>query len=271
VAIGPASPVGPAPPYDTFESVLNLTRVRINDAIVSLGGEVLTDNQPFTQEMAWAGWRALQGFLANTGMRRFRKRCILTGFPVVGNLDPSSETLLNWTFFYDGQSYFYPPQYLVLPQDFILPLEVRERVAGSNRPFLPMAMAVDGRLQQGRKRPFNSEWNWSDDGLYMPGSTNQMDLEIWYASYLPDPVTMGDVPWYQQPVPIMRAKNALANYIAAEFAAPRGDMDAATFIDAAEKDATLIFNVEVSMKQRVNVSRKGFSGRHRGAGRSCRY
>ena len=50
-------------PYDTIESVLNLARVRINDAIASIQGDILKDNQPFTLEMANAGWRTLQEFL----------------------------------------------------------------------------------------------------------------------------------------------------------------------------------------------------------------
>jgi hypothetical protein len=41
-------------------------------------------------------------------------------------------------------------------------------------------------------------------------------------------------------------------------------MDAATFIAQAEQDARLNFNVDVRMKQRVNVSRRGHSGRNRG-------
>lgn len=258
--IGVATP----PPYDTVDSILNTTRTRINDAIVALGGEVLTDTQPFTQEMSNTGWRKLQSFLANKGMSRFRKRCVLSAFPVVGTQDPASETLLNWSWFYDGVSYFYPPETQVLPQDLIQPLTIGERITGTNATFTPMSMATDGQLPDWRKRGWNGWWDWRDDGLYMPGSRYSMDLQIWYSAYLPDFITIGNLPWYQQPVPIMRCKSALANYIAAEFAAPRGDMDAATFIAQAEQDARLNFNVDVRPKQRVNVSRRGFSGRNRG-------
>jgi hypothetical protein len=263
----PVVPVGPTAPYDIVDSVLNTTRTRVNDAIVSLGGEVLTDNQPFTQEMTNTGWRKFQSFLANKGMSRFRKRCLLSGFPVVGTQDPASETLLNWSFFYDGVSYFFPgtaKPVQVLPQDFIQPLTVGERITGTNATFTPMSMASDGMLPDWRKRGWNGWWDWRDDGLYMPGSLYSMDLQIYYAAFLPDFTTQATLQWYQQPVPVMRCKSALANYIAAEFAAPRGDMDAATFIAQAEQDARLNFNVDVRAKQRVNVSRRGFSGRNRG-------
>lgn len=256
--------VGPAAPYDSVNTVLNTARTRINDAIVSLGGEVLTNNQPFTQQMTITAWRKLQAFLANNGMGRFRKRCVLSGFPVVGSQDPSAEALLNWSFYFDGVSFFYPPDYQVLPQNFILPLTIGERISGSNATFTPMSMATDGRLPDWRKRGWNGWWDWRDDGLYMPGSIYSMDLEIYYAAFLADFQAVGEVEWYQQPVPIMRSLSALANYICAEFAAPRGDMDAATFIAQAEQDAKLIYNTEVRQKQRVNVSRQGFSGRNRG-------
>lgn len=260
----PVVPVGTGAPYDTVETVLNTTRTRINDAIVSLGGEVLTDNQPFTQQMTITAWRKLQAFLANNGMSRFRKRCVLSGFPVVGTQDPAAETLLNWAYYYDGVSYFYPPEYQVLPQDCILPLTVGERISGSNATFTPMSMSADGRLPDWRKRGWNGWWDWRDDGLYMPGSLYSMDLQIYYAAFLADFATQGDVQWYQQPVPIMRCLSALSNYICAEFAGPRGDMDAGTFIIQAEQDARLIYNTDVRRMQRVNVSRRGFSGRNRG-------
>lgn len=260
----PNVPVGSPAPYDTVNSILNATRTRINDAIVTLGGEVLTNNQPFTQEMANNGWRKLQSFLANLGMSRFRKRCVLRNFPVVGTQDVASETMLNWTSFYDGVSYFYPPQTQVLPPDFIQPLTVGERISGTNAEFQPVHMSANGRLPGWRKRGWNGWWDWRDDGLYMPGSLYKMDLEIWYPSFLADFVSSGDINWYDLPVPIMRCKSALSNYIAAEFAGPRGDMDAQTFITQAEQDARLNFNVDVRPKQRVNVSRRGFSGRNRG-------
>jgi hypothetical protein len=260
----PAIPLGPAAPYDTVDSVLNTVRTRINDAIVQLSGEVLTDNQPFTQEMTNTGFRKLQSFLANLGMSRFRKRVVLSAFPVVGSQDPASECLLNWTFYFDGVSYFYPPATMVLPQDFILPLTIGERQTGTMWPFTKVEMAVTGMLPDWRKGPRNGWWDWREDGIYMPGSLYSMDLQVYYAAFLPDFVTQGDLMWYQQPVPIMRCKSALANYIAAEFSGPRGDLDVAAFTTAAEQDARLNFNVEVGMKQRVNVQRRSFSGRDRG-------
>jgi hypothetical protein len=47
-------------PYDSLENVLNTARVRLNDAIQQLGGDIMKDSQPFTQQMANSAWRRLQ-------------------------------------------------------------------------------------------------------------------------------------------------------------------------------------------------------------------
>jgi len=64
-----------------------------------------------------------------------------------------------------------------------------------------------------------------------------MDLELRYASFLVD-FEDGTDPWYDQPVPIMRAQDAFAWYVLSEFAAARGDLDSAS-IDAKAEAAAL--------------------------------
>lgn len=264
----------PLQPYVVVNDVLNLARTRVNDAIASIGGDMLTNTQPFTQVMTNAAWLKLQQFLASLGYTRLRKRTILTGMPKVASQDPASETILTWRWFYDGVSYWIPPNTPVLPQDFIAPLRIGERTSvgyepvltSGNMSFSPMQMSPDGNPSW-RKQSFNRWFDWRNDGIVMPGSLQSMDLEIYYSAYLEDFNTVGEVPWYEQPVPIMRSQSALANYICAEFAAPRGDMDAQTFVAAAEQDARLIYNnSDVPLRQRTNISRRSYAGGRRGFG-----
>lgn len=257
----PAPP--PLAPYDVLDSILNATRVRMNDAIQSIGGDILTDQQPFTQEMSNDGWRKLQSFLANLGYSRLKKPLLLTSFPAVADLDPSSWTTLDWTFYFDGVSYWTPPDVNLFPSDFILPLRVSERRSGSQSGWSKMTMAQD-ELPALRKTAYNGCWLWENDTLYMPGSVYPFDLRMEYAAFLPDFLTAGSVQWYQQPVPIMRCKNALSYYICAEAAGIRNDMDADPFIVKAEQEARLILNQEVSQRQRTPVRRRCYSGGNRG-------
>lgn len=261
----PVPPPTPVAPYDSVDSVLNSARVRMNDAIESIGGDILQDSQPFTQEMTNDAWRRLQSFLANLGYARLKKPLILYAFPKVASQDPASWTTLDWAFYFDGVSFWTAPNVGLFPADFILPLRVSERVTGSNSRFCPMEMAKD-QLPQNMKTGYNGCWIWENDQLYMPGSTNSMDLRFEYAAFLGDFLTTGPVNWYQQLVPIMRSKNALSYYICAEAAAIRDDMDADPFIVKAEQEARLIFNQEVSQKQRVPTQRRPYSGNRCGYG-----
>lgn len=252
-----------SPPYDSVNSILNLVRVRINDAIASLGGDILTDEQPFTQEMANAGWRTLQEFLANQGYTRSKQEIILSAIPPVTSIDPASQVSLTWSTYFNGTGYDVPPTAPVLPQDMILPLRLWERYSSGNGNFIPMTQALDG-LPTGPKLPCNGCWEWREDGIYMPGSTVTEDIRMRYLAYLPDFVTQGSIDWYNQPVPIMRCKNALAYFIAAEAAAPRADLDASSFTQQGEQAARLIFNREVQQKSRTTATRRPY-GRNSGS------
>lgn len=248
-----------------MSDVLDLTRVRINDAIASINGDILTDTQPFTQVMANAGWRTLQEFLANLGYTRSKQEVILSAIPPVTSCDPAVQVSLSWSGYYNGSGYNVPPYAPALPQDMILPLRLWERCSSSIGYFIPMEQALDG-LPAGPKLPINGFWEWREDAIYMPGSTVIEDIRMRYAAYLPDFIDQGNTPWYDLPVPIMRSKTALAYYIAAEAAAPRADLDAQSFIDKGDQAARLIFNREVQQKQRTTATRRPYGRRQ-----NCNY
>lgn len=248
------------PPYDQLDSILNLVRVRCNDAIAALGGDILTDAQPFTQEMANAGWRTLQEYLANQGYTRCKQEVILGLVPPVATQDPASQTYISWAGCWNGTGLVIPPNAPVLPQDMILPLRLWERQSNGNGNFIPMGQILDG-LPTGVKLPINGMWEWRQDAIYMPGSTITEDIRIRYAGFLPDFLTQGPTQWYEQPVPILRCKNALAYFIAAEAAAPRADLDAESFVQKGEEAANLIFNREVQQKQRTTATRRPYGRR----------
>lgn len=237
-----------------------MARVRVNDAIASLAGDILTDTQPFTQVMANAAWHSLQEFLANLGYTRSKQEVILSGIPPVTSFDPATQVTLSWSGYFNGTGYNTPPDAPALPQDMILPLRLWERQTSGIGFFTPMTQALDG-LPDGPKLPINGNWLWGQDAIYMPGSTVATDIRMRYLAYLPDFEAQGDVEWYSLPVPIMRCENALSYYIAAEAAAPRADADAETFTAKAEQAARLIFNREVQQKQRTTATRRPYGRR----------
>lgn len=272
-------------PYPFLETSLNLARTRLNDAIATLGGDILTDSQPFTGAMVNGAWRALQAFLCNLGYSRYKKWFTGLAYPKTAALDPSVMNFLSWTQFFDGVGYYSAPTVPLLPQDFIAPLRVMERqnngavpysATTSNTRFTPMLLMPDG-LPEGMKRPWNGFFNWEDDKLVFPGSLYSMDFKIEYAAFDFDFVTTNDIlgnpntnpqitPKNMQ-ISIMRSESALANYIAAECALGRDDVDAGTFLSAAEKDAKLLMNnSDVKLKQRRPLQRRAYAHSRGGQG-----
>jgi len=254
----PILPPTPTAPYDTVESALQLARVRVNDAMVSIAGEILTDTAPFSQTIVNGGWRRLQQYLANQGYNRVVNEVILTIPPVTTtSTDPAIQVWLNWSQYFDGANYFSPPTTGVLPQDLISPLRMWERWSGQNAIFREMVYQLDG-LPTYPKTTANQMFEWRNDAIYMPGSLMEMDLRIRYAAYLPDFIDQGDVAWYNSPMPIMYCRDAMANYIAYEFCKARGDQGADDFMKKAEEAANQIFNRDVRAKQRTNARRRPY-------------
>jgi hypothetical protein len=264
----------PYAPYPLVNDALNLARTRINDAIQSIGGEMLQNTQPFTQVMTNGAWLKMQKFMASMGYSRVRNRAVLTGLPIVGSQDPASQCVLNWSFFYDGVSYWVPPNTPVLPQDLIAPLRIGERQSSGFQPtltqgytgFRPMGLTPDGNCND-RKKVFNGWFDWRGDDLILPGSTISVDLEIFYSASLAAFNTIGEVAWYNQPVPIVQGESALAYFICNEFAVGRGDMDAQSWLTMGQQDCRDLLNTsDVPLKQRFNVSRRSYGGSQRGTG-----
>lgn len=255
------TPETPTAPYDTCDAILNVARTRLNDAIASIGGDVLQDSQPFTQSIFNTAYQKMQEFLDNLGYATNTSEVILYGLPVVANLDPAGSYWLSWTQVFDGVNYYNSN---VLPQTLLSPLKLWERIAGQQTEFCPMELWLDG-LPDRPKRFRNHIWEWRGDVLYMPGSQYSMDLRIRFKAFKPDIVTVGAILWYQQPVPFIRCRDALSNYVCYEVASARGDLDAQSFQAAAEAAAQRMMNRDISRNQRKNIRRRPRSS-HSGRG-----
>jgi hypothetical protein len=225
-------------PYDPLINVINAARVRLNDDVETLfavDGKILDDTQAFSQQSCNTAWRRLQDFLSSLFSVRFENEIIIA-LAAVTNIDPSSQMYLTWSGFFDGTVLNASP---VLPQDLIEPVEVQERPTGIGANFIEMNL-ISGTLPAIPKQGYNDNWQWRNDGLYMPGALVNTDIRIRYASYLADFVD-GAVPWFNQPVPIMRCLDPLASYICAEYARARENLAAVTAYSLdAENSARMI-------------------------------
>jgi hypothetical protein len=211
-------------PYPLLSDALSHVRVQVNDSIVSIGGQTLTNTAAFTPYYTNRGWQMLQQELLQLGYVRLKVlNFVLAGIPASTNLDTQYQATLSWTGFSDG---VVPNAGIVLPQTLIRPLELRERVSGQSpnlNPFLKMSGPNEGiaTIPLIPKTYRNKIWTWANDTIQMPGTTGTIDLGMDYASYLPD-FTTGSFPG-NQVVPILRSTDALAWAIGYVFCYARND------------------------------------------------
>ena len=225
--------------------VLQSARVRLNDAIQSINGDILTDTAAFTLQAINNAWRRLQEYLVDRGYSKFNEETIFTNVQAWGSTDPGVFAWFNWATYNDGVNPWPSP---VLPQDMISPLELFERANGSNGIFLPMDQIFNGlpTANPGNgptaRDALNRLWEWRNETIYLPGATGATDIRMRYAAYAPDFVAPGTTAFTAQTVPIMRSLNSFAWFLCGEIARPRADMDAGQFDQYAMEAAEQIWN-----------------------------
>lgn len=260
----PVLPPSTAQVYDSLNTVLIATRARLNDEIPTLApvsGKILQNTQNFSLVTVNNAWRNMQDCLANRGFARLINEVVIHSFPVVASLDPSVQTWLGWSGCFDGQNYFTTPN---LPSDFTHPLKIWERWSNQNAQFgdPPMEKILDG-IPAVTKTTAIRFWEWRGDLIYMPGSQQVEDLRIRYVNFLPDFTDVGNVPWFQQPVPIARVVVPFSWFICAELVQARGDAAGeAVLLQKGESALNKVFNLDVKADQRVNIRRRPRMGRY---------
>src|SRR3984957_7295291 len=236
----------PTAPYDSLTTVMNAARVRLNDDITTLqpvGGKLIENTQPFSQQAVNTAWRRLQAFLANHGFAALKAEVTFTAVPATGSTDPITESYISWSTYFDGAN---PQVAPVLPQTLIVPIDLWERQNGTSALLTEMDRIVNG-IPKIPKLPWNRMWEWRGDAIYMPGATNSTDIVLRYASYLADFVDnspAASTPWYGQVVPIERALDAFALSICDEIDRARNENYQGMYVPMAEAAAGIIRDMD---------------------------
>lgn len=240
--------------YDSLELVCNAARTRLNDAIASLGGDILIDNAVFTSQMVSNAWRKLQEYLQKLGFLKFTNAVFLSDLPAVSSsTDPSVQPFINWSGYWDGATLHAG---FAFPSDFIAPVEIHERITAVGGNYLLMD-DIKGDWPLVAPAPWNRIWQWRDETIFIPGGTGAFDLFMKYDSFLADFVPNATTPYASQPVPIMRCSDSFSNYLCAEVAVPRGDLDAKQFVTDAENAAVILASRENPMILTVAPTQPG--------------
>jgi hypothetical protein len=243
-------------PYDNAEYVLNIVRSLGNDAAQALAGNLLSDNQPYVLPMLNLGYRHLQRQLVLRGYQTLKKRTVLTGVLPVGVLDPGVQVAISYSGYFDGVNNHNSP---LLPADLLMPMKLRERQTGTTLPYNPMFISRDG-LPSRPQGIWLRDWIWQQDQIEMCGATQENDLDLLYAAFLPDLVLL--------PTPslvlITRSERALGYYMLAEWAESRGSALAGSLFARGDESLKNIMAAEGLYKNRGNTRRRGYTGRAHG-------
>lgn len=237
----------PLPPYDPVILVLNIVHERVGDdmdSLLPLGGQLAANSQATSQQMVNAAWRKLQQFLLSQGYVRLSiPNFIIPNLGPVFSEDAALQVTLDWTGYFDGNSL---DATKALPQNFIRPMALAERptdAAPNINSFIDIDLQNITRVPSIPKQQWNQIAVWNGDNISMPGALVNTDLRVDYAAYLSDFEDTGDVttavgftPWFEQPVPIMRAADPLACFILAEIEIARGNEQAAIEYTQAGQD-----------------------------------
>lgn len=219
-------PVVTTSPYPSAEEVLQATRVLINDAALSISGDVLNDDQPYVFPLLEECYEDLQDTLIAAGVNTYNKYGYITQIPVVANADPTIQILISYTGTYDGATNHATP---TLPIDMLEPLELWERqtiVSGVNtNPWIPMVQASDSISSRGQFARFTI-WDYEDDVILLPGATQINDVKTKYLAYAPE------ITGPTSPILIARCKPALAALMAEAVCVSRGGLESAAVFKA---------------------------------------
>jgi hypothetical protein len=236
-------------------TAINAAKSRLNGNIETLypvGGQILKLAQPHSQQICNLAYRKMQEFLASLKYSGVEQEIAFTGatsVPAITVNDPLVQVWMSYSNYFDGTTQQASP---VLPQSLIRPYQLWERASGSAVLLTEMDEVING-LPSVPKMPWNRQWEWRDDVLYMPGATVVTDIRMRYGSYFADFADNSPTaatPWYAQPILVMRSVDALADYICREVEIARQNPDAAmAFQASAEANARLLVGRDTTQAQ----------------------
>ena len=252
--------IAPSTPYDTAETVLNLARSISADAATAngLAGDILADSQPYVFPMLTKAYRDLQDELISKSSE------IMNMYAYIYALEPTqfNNPRINVTLSFLG--YTYGINKLdgtkTLPLNMVKPLELWECIAGQQS-WVPMRQAADSIASRPTTGRFRI-WDFQNDILYLPGSSQTNDLKIKYVGTFPD-LANGNAPIY-----ILRAQTYLACKLVADVSKMLGGLEmAAAFEQEADKGKDRIVNRTARKEAYASFNRIPFRGRRSGRGR----
>lgn len=243
--------------YPSVEGILNLARVRLNDAFAGATntpgeGRVFTDSSPFVLPCLNAAILALGADLENANVPATRTEEVIINVPPinstatgggVGLADPTLQQILSYAGFFDGSAQTSTP---ALPNNLVVPNDVAQRQSGTKIPFNTVPQ-MDGQLQSMIQGYDLGMWEWRSNSIVWNGSIYALDVRLRYTVGLA-PVTAAPSAFPTTYIPLLGSLNALAFRTAYNFAVSQTMAQA---VQDLEQDYILELNRLIQRQVRV--------------------
>lgn len=256
-------PIPPSSAYTSVETVTLLIRAIANDMIYSQAGEILTDNANFMFPLLNDALEFFQNEVNNHGVESFVKETFLLGVtpaaftnPDTGNpapLDPGQQVNISDSGYFDGALSHVAPQ---IPIDLLVPLRLWERQFGSTENWVDMCEYPGGLPSVVPSSRFRY-WEWRQDGLYMPGSTQENDLRLRYTGSHALLVTPSDTLYFRG------ATGAIAYKLVSTYLASKNAEASKLAAVEAKVRINQICTRSSRMKQREQITRRSYGNPNR--------
>lgn len=254
--------IGASSNFPSLESIANLVRAFVDDdkrgATATPGeGQILTDTSTTLQNFMDSAIREVRREVGIMGQPTLiRDNYLLLGLPPVnsslgiGVMNPAVQVSLTFTGFFDGLEI--NPTF-TLPADLLQPLELWERMAGTQSPFGMMTESI-GALTPRNQVTALGEWENRSNAIWMNGATSFRDLRIRYLGSFPALVS-ATINWSQTFVPIPDAQEAIADKIAVRYARRLGSPQVPDLIQQADRSMLRLRQQVTRSRQRIDNRR----------------
>jgi hypothetical protein len=240
---------------------MELVRSLVRDTFAGVGGQqgrIFTDDAPFTLPFLNSAIRWMNRQLRNEGV----------SYPIVDNWvipalgpqasqDPGVVVNISFNGYFNG---LVMDGTKLLPADLFQPLVVKQRVTGSNLPFVEMIPA-QRTLASTYPLPWLGNWQWRQYAIFMNGSNQTQDIMLRYIQ--------GQLPFNTLPadfattvISVQDCEEAIANKMAQLFGTAReASQQAIAIVSKAADDAIAEMALAyVRQAQNTTYSRPSYQG-----------
>lgn len=191
-----------------------------------------------------------------------RDNYLLLGLPPVnsnlgvGVMNPAVQQSLTFTGFFDGLEI---NSDFLLPADLLQPLEVWERLTGTNNPFSEVLPPPTGALRPRNQVNSLVNYEWRGNALWFNGAILSRDVRLRYLAGLAS-LAAPSIDWSQTFIPIPDCQEAVADTIAVRYGRKLGSTQVPDLIQQRKDSILELRQVVTRARQRIDNRRPLYSG-----------